>query len=100
MKVSAHVPPLNTAELPAYLPAKDPPPQLYPWEVYSELKKINPTKSGGPDMIPGKIVKEFAYELSIPLANILNASFTEGIVPTQWKKGIVVPVPKQSLRSS
>ena len=95
-KVSAHVPPLNTAELPAYLPAKDPPPQLYPWEVYSELKKINPTKSGGPDKIPGKIVKEFAYELSIPLTNILNASFTEGIVPTQWKKGIVVPVPKQS----
>ena len=68
------------------LPAKDPPPQLYPWEVYSELKKINPIKSGGPDKIPGKIVKEFAYELSIPLTNILNASFTEGIVPTQWKK--------------
>ena len=95
-KVSAHVPPLNTAELPAYLPAKDPPPHLYPWEVYSELKKINPTKSGGPNKIPGKIVKEFAYELSIPLTNILNASFTEGIVPTQWKRGIVVPVPKQS----
>ena len=91
-----HVPPLNTAELPAYLPAKDPPPQLYPWEVHSELKKINPIKSGGPDKIPGKIVKEFAYELSIPLTNILNASFTGGIVPTQWKTGIVVPVPKQN----
>ena len=45
-KVSAHVPPLNTAELPAYLPAKGPPPQLYPWEVYSELKKINPQNQG------------------------------------------------------
>ena len=86
-KVSAHVPPLNTAKLPAYLPVKDPPPQLYPCEVYSELKKINPTKSGGPDKIPGKIVKEFAYELSIPFTDILNASFTEGVVPSQWKKG-------------
>ncbi len=46
---------------------------LYPWEVYSELKKINPTKSGGPDMIPGKIIKEFAYELSNPLTDILNS---------------------------
>ena len=86
-KESEHAPPpVNTAELPAYLPAKDPQPQLYPWEVYSELKKINPTKSGGPDKMPGKVVKELAYELSIPLTNILNATFTEGILPTQWKK--------------
>ena len=47
IKVSAHVPPLNTAKHSAYLPAKYPdPPLLYPWEVYSELKKINNTKSG------------------------------------------------------
>ena len=47
-------------------------------------------------MIPGKIVKEFAYELSIPFTDILNASFTEEVVPSQWKRGIVVPVPKQN----
>ena len=41
-------------------------------------------------------MKEFAYELSIPFTDILNASFTEGVVPSQWKKGIVVPVPKQN----
>ena len=67
VKVSAHVPPLNVPNLPAYLPAKESPPQLYPWDVYTELKKINPAKSGGPDKIPGKIIKEFAYELSVPL---------------------------------
>ena len=94
--VSAGIPPLNYAELPTYLPAKDPPPCLYPWEVYSELKKVNPSKSGGPDMIPAKIIKEFAYELSVPLTDILNSSLAEGKVPTQWKKGIVVPIPKQS----
>ena len=95
-KVSAHVPPLNTVKLPAFLSTKDPPLQLYPWKVYSELKKFNPTKSGGPDKIPGKIEREFAYELSIPFTDILNASFTEGVVPSQWKRGIVVPVPKQT----
>ena len=41
-------------------------------------------------------MKEFAYELSIPFTDILNASFTEGVFPSQWKKGIVVPVPKQT----
>ena len=64
--------------------------------LYAELKKVNPTKSRGPDMIPAKIIKEFAYELSVPLTNILNSSFAEGKVPTQWKNGIVVLIPKQS----
>ena len=47
-------------------------------------------------MIPAKIIKEFAYELSVPLTDILNSSFAEGKVPTQWKNGIVVPIAKQS----
>ena len=34
--------------------------------------------------------------MSVPLTNILTSPFEEGIVPTQWKKGIVVPVPKQN----
>ena len=95
-KVSTHVPLLNTAKLPAYLPAKDPPLNCTPGEFTLSWRKINPIKSGGPDKIPGKIVKEFAYELSIPFTDILNASFTEGVVPSQWKKGIVVSVLKQS----
>ena len=87
--VSAGILSLNYAELPAYLSAHDPPPHLYPWEVYAELKKVNPTKSSGPNMISATIIKEFAYELSVPLTDILNPSFAEGKVPTQWKTGIL-----------
>ena len=47
-------------------------------------------------MIPAKIIKEFAYELSVPLTDIRNSFFAEGKVLTQWKNGIVVPIPKQS----
>ncbi|XP_072051828.1 uncharacterized protein [Amphiura filiformis] len=94
--VSAHIEPLVLAKLPAYLPAKNPVPHLYPWDVYSELKKVNPSKAGGPDGFKPQLVREFAYELSIPLTDILNSSYKEGIVPTQWKKAIIVPVPKTS----
>ena len=94
--VSAHVPPLDFDELPAYLPAKDPPPHLYPWEVYNELRKINPNKSSGPDGVSARLIKEFAYEISVPFTDILNCSFKEGIVPHQWKKAIVVLIPKQT----
>lgn len=94
--VSAHVPPLDTSQLPAYQPAQEPPPSLYPWEVYTELQNVNPNKAGGPDGIPSKLIKEFAYEFSVPFADIINCSLREGIVPTQWKKAIVVPIPKQN----
>ena len=94
VNVSAHIEPLDRKKLTSFLPAKTEICQLYPWEVYSELQKVNPSKAGGPDGIKPQLVKEFAYELSIPLTDILNSSFREGIVPSQWKKAIVVPIPK------
>ena len=93
--VSSHIEPLNSYALPAFLPAKDPVPLLQPWHVYNELKKVKVSKSCGPDGIPPKLIKEFAYELSTPLTDVLNASFQEGFVPHQWRSAIVVPVPKQ-----
>ena len=42
-----------------------------------------------------RLLKEFAYELSAPFIHILNSSYNEGTVPFQWKKAIVIPVPKE-----
>ena len=56
--------------------------------------KIKVNTSPGPDQLPNKIVKEFAFELSIPLTNILDTSLRSGVVPTQWKLATVVPLPK------
>ena len=94
VKVSSSIPPLNLGVLGAYLPAKEPPPSLYPWDVYAELRKVKSTKASGPDGISPKLVNEFAYELSSPVTDILNCSYKEGVVPKQWKKAIVVPIPK------
>ena len=62
--------------------------------MYTELNNVKTTKATGPDGISPKLVKEFAYELSLPLTDVLNCSYTEGVVPKQWKKAIVVPIPK------
>ena len=56
-------------------------------------KKVKSTKATGPDGISPKLVKEFAYELSSPVTDILNSSY-KGVVPKQWKQAIVVPIPK------
>ena len=47
--------------------------------MYNVLKKVKPFKATGPDGI----------------SDILNRSYTEGTVPIQWKKAIVIPIPKQ-----
>ena len=62
---------------------------------FAELGKLKSAKAAGPDQIPPRLVKEFAYELSVPLTDILNSSYSEGKVPKQWKQAIVVPIPKQ-----
>ena len=87
VKISSNIPPLDLGVLGAYLPAKEPPPSilLYPWDVYAELRKVKSTKATGPDGISPKLVKEFAYELSSPVTDILNCSYKEGVVPKQWK---------------
>ncbi|KAI8493247.1 hypothetical protein Bbelb_292510 [Branchiostoma belcheri] len=50
--------------------------------------------AAGPDGIPGKLIKEFAFELSVPLTDVLNSSLRESTVPEEWKIAAVVPVPK------
>jgi hypothetical protein len=86
--------PLYISALEAYLPAIAPPPSLYPWDVYAELSKVKANKASGPDGISPRLIREFAYELSTPLTDVLNCSYQEGVVPTQWKRAIVVPIPK------
>ncbi|KAI8513803.1 hypothetical protein Bbelb_081270 [Branchiostoma belcheri] len=93
--VSQQSPPICARDLPAYLPAPSPPPQIQPWEMYKELSSISVRKAGGPDGIAPRIAKMFACELAGPLTDIFNVSLREGVVPTQWKEAIVAPIPKQ-----
>ena len=92
VSVSEDLKPLDTAELPAYRPDPSPCPIVEDFEVYKMLQKTKAGKAGGPDGISSRIIREFAYELSKPLADILNKSY-KGVCPSQRKKA-VVPIPK------
>jgi hypothetical protein len=69
-------------------------------KVYNELRKIRTNKSPGPDMIPFKILKVFAYELAPVITDIYNSSIIQGAFPMNLKRSIVVPIPKVSLPES
>ena len=63
-------------------------------QVYSELRRLKTTMSPGPDRIPNKILKIFAFEFAPVITDIYNASLLQGVFPDQLKRSIVVPIPK------
>ena len=92
--IAADLPSLDRTRLPAFLPSQDQCPIVHPREVYSMLSNLSLCKATTSKDLPARILKEFACELACPLADILNTSFQQSIVPHQWKLAEVVPIPK------
>ncbi len=86
--------PLDRSNLPAYLPAQYELPEIRSSEVCKKLSEMNVFKSVGPDGIPNRIWKTFAPELSLPITEIFNASFSACTFPTIWKDSFISPIPK------
>ena len=55
---------------------------------------IKTGKATGPDNIPAWVLKDHAYTLASPLTAIFNSSLREGVLPQEWKKANVIPLPK------
>ena len=54
--------------------------------------KVN--KGVGPNSIPTKILKDYKSELSKPLRDMINTSFTTGMFPSALKVAHIIPVHK------
>ncbi len=63
-------------------------------EVEEQLRKLNSSKASGSDNIPNKIYSLLAHFLATPLRKIFESSISQRVFPSQWKNGIVVPIPK------
>ena len=61
------------------------------------VRSCSPTKQLrliGPDNVPCRNVKEFAYELAEPITTIFNTSLQSGVVPVVSKVSNIIPIPK------
>ena len=65
-------------------------------KTHRTLRQIKLKKSPGPDIVPNKIWKEFAWELAPVLADKYNTSLKQGVVLSQLKESVVRPIPKCS----
>ena len=94
VSVASDIPPLDTSNLPTFLPAAVSPPTVNPHEVCSKLLKLQTNKAMGLDNIPSRILKEFAYELAEPVTSTFNIYLSSGLVPVLWKDSSIIPIPK------
>ena len=66
--------------------------------VLKLLKKINPNKASGPDMIPARILKDLAEELAPILTEIFRRTLVDGEVPVDWRSANVTAIFKKGDR--
>ena len=64
--------------------------------MHDSLSSLNVGKAIGPDMIPNRVLKDFAPELAPLIMDIYNCSLREGYVPDLLKLSIINPLPKVS----
>ena len=64
--------------------------------VHSILSHLDPFKSPGPDGILPSMLKQFASVLAPSLAVIFDRSLQTAIVPAEFKKANIVPIPKNN----
>ncbi len=65
-------------------------------EVRRELRRVNIRKATGPDGITGRILRSCADQLAGLFTSIFNESLATSVIPTSFRKSVIIPVPKNS----
>ena len=63
-------------------------------EIRKALKSLNNGKAAGEDNIPAEALKEGGEVIVDQLHVLLNLVWTTGEIPSDWKKGLLVKLPK------
>ena len=63
--------------------------------VSEQIRKLDITKSAGPDNINARVLKELHDVIIEPLTLLFNNSLNQGMVPQEWKKALVPPIHKK-----
>lgn len=73
--------------------------RVTPVEIFLLLEKLDPRKSGGPDLIPPIFLKRCAASLAYPVSILFNKSLSEAVFPDLWKKSFITPIFKSGSRN-
>ena len=63
--------------------------------VVKLLKEIDPSKAGGPDEVPCRILKELVEDIAPIMTDIYRQSLSTGVQPNIWKTAYISPIFKK-----
>ncbi len=63
---------------------------------YFKLENYYVRKAAGPDGITGRVLRSCADQLAGLFTSIFNESLATSVVPTSFKKSVIIPGPKNS----
>jgi len=66
-----------------------------PAEIEDIISNLDTSKSTGPNSIPQQLIKSIKESISIPLSNLFNMSFSQGLCPDFLKISQVIPIYKK-----
>ena len=66
-----------------------------PEEMQDLISLIKLHKAVGPSSIPTRILKDFKRQLSMPLFQLINFSFSKGVFPSSLKLVKIIPIHKK-----
>lgn len=64
--------------------------------LLDELRKLDTSKTPGPDNINNKLIYYDWFELCEIITHLSNLSIQQSFIPTQWKVAKIIPIPKTS----
>ena len=62
-------------------------------DVFNLMDKLRPTATGL-DLIPAWFLRLVAPVFAAPISQLFNQSIIQAVVPVQWKKAFICPIPK------
>ena len=65
-------------------------------EVCDLLAALDVTKASGQDGISTRMLRYTALSIAPSLTQLFNLSLKSGVIPSDWKKSLIVPIPKNS----
>jgi hypothetical protein len=70
-------------------------PPITPQQILNAINvNTNPKKVPGFDLITGEILKQLPKKATVKLTYLYNAAFRLKFVPSNWKAGEVIMIPK------
>ena len=67
--------------------------------VKKQLLKIKIDKASGPDLIPGRILRDAASELAVVLSSLFQQSYDSGTLPCAWKLANICAIFKKGSKA-